>query len=144
MRSNIQFLQMDPCALQPSLGSFDCVLMTNVLEYIASPSAPLQRMGGARGVVKPGGFLVVACTGDWSEEYSGKQLWLEGRMGENGQKVSLVIPFLGYCFKFDHHCVVLGVKIYASAGNKIHNRPAQNLLDVSEWQSRKLKLLCCA
>ncbi|GMH32544.1 hypothetical protein BSKO_00378 [Bryopsis sp. KO-2023] len=78
-RKNVLFRHMDPCCLLPDTGVFDCVLLTNVLEKVASPNAVLSRMGGSMGVVKKGGALVVACSGDWSEKVSEKGLWLEGR-----------------------------------------------------------------
>lgn len=87
IRAKVKFRQMDPCALQPDLGCYGCVLLTNVLERIPSPMAPLARMGGPRGLVKPGGALVIACSGDWSEKFSEKKLWLEGISDASGSQV---------------------------------------------------------
>ena len=53
--ARIQFRQMDPCCIAPDIGSFEVVVVNDVLDRIASPKGPLGRMGGSHGIVKPGG-----------------------------------------------------------------------------------------
>lgn len=89
VRSRISFRHMDPCALAPDIGEFDAVFITNVLERIASPKAPLTRMGGPCPIVKEGGVVVVASTCDWKEKVSSSQLWLSGVKDTNGERVRL-------------------------------------------------------
>ena len=40
-RARVAFRHMDPCSLAPDMGPFDAVLLSGVLERIASPKAPL-------------------------------------------------------------------------------------------------------
>lgn len=74
---------MDPCAMAPDIGVYDCVIVSHILEQIASPKALLVRMGGPRGIVKKGGLLVIACTGDWDSKVVPKQLWLNAKYSDN-------------------------------------------------------------
>lgn len=89
IRSSINFRHMDPCAIAPDIGEFDAVFITNILERIASPKAPLNRMGGPCPIVKDGGVVVVASTCDWKEKVSSSQLWLSGVKDPNGERTSL-------------------------------------------------------
>lgn len=90
-RSRITFRHMDPCAIAPDIGEFDAVFITNILERVASPKAPLHRMGGPCPVVKEGGAVVVSSTCDWKEKVSSSQLWLSGRKDANGNRVRLLV-----------------------------------------------------
>ena len=58
--ANTEFRQMDACALAPDLGEFDCVLLANLLCRLPSPSSCLGRMGGVKGLVKKGIFLILS------------------------------------------------------------------------------------
>ncbi|CAD7695054.1 unnamed protein product [Ostreobium quekettii] len=89
IKSRVVFRHMDPCGIAPDIGEFDVVLITNILERIASPKAPLLRMGGACPIVKRGGVVVVASTCDWKERVSSSQLWLSGTEDQNGEKKQL-------------------------------------------------------
>lgn len=51
----ITFKRMDPSCIAPDLGEFDVVIINNVLSSCSSPKGVLSRMGGIKGLVKPGG-----------------------------------------------------------------------------------------
>eukprot|EP00887_Chlorella_sp_A99_P003595 scaffold7.g3595.t1 len=78
-RARASFRQMDPCSLAPDLGQHDAVVLNRVLERIPSPKAPLGRMAGPRGLVRPGGLLLVIADWAWHESVCPPQLWLGGR-----------------------------------------------------------------
>lgn len=76
--ASVFFKQMDPSCLAPDIGFFDCCVLDRVLEKSPSPKGMLGRFSGPRGVVRPGGLLVVASTWCWSEKVSDKSVWLGG------------------------------------------------------------------
>ncbi|KAK9808976.1 hypothetical protein WJX72_007328 [[Myrmecia] bisecta] len=86
-RARIAFKQMDPCCIAPDLAEFDAVVMLNLLERLPSPKGPLGRMAGPRGLVRPGGLLMVTSTYDWSHKVSDPQLWLGGYRDASGAVV---------------------------------------------------------
>jgi len=84
-RSRVTFRRADACSLPPEFVDFDAVLIANVLCRISSPMALLGRLSGDRGVVKPGGILVLTTPFTWMEEYTPRDVWLGGRVDEAGK-----------------------------------------------------------
>jgi putative 4-mercaptohistidine N1-methyltranferase len=77
-RDRVTFLQADACALPMELVGFDAVLLSNLLCRLPSPRACLSRMRGTRGLVRPGGLLVLASPYTWMERFTPKGAWLGG------------------------------------------------------------------
>lgn len=68
----------------------DAALIHSVIDTIPSPNSLLARMGGARGLVKQnGGLVVVVSAYDWNEDVTPRGSWLGGYMDNNGAKVGL-------------------------------------------------------
>lgn len=77
-RSRVSFRQADACALPADLADFDAVLMANLVDRLPSPKSALERMGGSRGIVRPGGLLVITTPCTWLETFTPKVAWLGG------------------------------------------------------------------
>jgi 5-histidylcysteine sulfoxide synthase/putative 4-mercaptohistidine N1-methyltranferase len=74
----VQFRHADPSTLPAEYHDFTAVILNNVIDRVPSPKALLSRLTGARGLVRPGGVLVIASAFDWCEEFTPKDLWLGG------------------------------------------------------------------
>jgi SAM-dependent methyltransferase len=75
----VDFRVSDPMSLPAEMMHFDLVVLHDVLDTIAAPNSLLGRLGGARGLVKPGtGLLVVSSGYKWCEECTPKDLWIGG------------------------------------------------------------------
>ncbi len=85
-RQRVRFRQADACALPPELVDYDAVLLANLLCRLPSPKACLGRLGGPRGLVRPGGLAVIVSPYTWMEEYTPREVWLGG-FEKNGQPV---------------------------------------------------------
>lgn len=72
----VRFTQGNAMALPLELGSFDVVLMANLIDRLSAPLLCLERL---RSLVRPGGQLVVTSPYTWMEEYTPKESWLGGR-----------------------------------------------------------------
>lgn len=81
---SLSFATGDACALDPSYHGFDAVLASNLLCRLPDPKAFLSRMGGERGLVRPGGVVAFASPLSWLEQFTPKGAWLGGTM-EDGQ-----------------------------------------------------------
>jgi 5-histidylcysteine sulfoxide synthase/putative 4-mercaptohistidine N1-methyltranferase len=82
----VEFRQADACALPAEYLDFDAVLIANLLCRLPSPGACLGRLAGERGLVRPGGLLVIASPYTWSEAFSPRDVWLGGYIDENGRE----------------------------------------------------------
>ena len=82
-RDRVTFEQGDAMALRADLGTFDVVLMVNLLDRLADPLRCLSKLAG---LVRPGGQLVVVSPNTWLEQYTPRRKWLGGTM-RNGRKV---------------------------------------------------------
>eukprot|EP01052_Picozoa_sp_SAG31_P010438 SAG31_NODE_572_length_13974_cov_28.935640_8_plen_205_part_00 len=69
---------LDACPLVKD-RVFDCVLGANLLCRLPDPSAFLRRQ---RQLIAPGGILVLVSPYSWLEEYTAKDRWLGGTLGE--------------------------------------------------------------
>lgn len=84
----VEFKHMDAMCIPPDTGSFNGVLVANVLDRLSSPSTLLGRLGGPRGLVRSGGILVISSPYTWMEQYTPKDLWLGGQETPNGDRRS--------------------------------------------------------
>lgn len=80
----ITFRRADACSLPPEYEGFDAVLMANLLCRLTNPMSCLSRMSGGRGIVKPGGLLVITTPFTWSEQFTPRDLWLGGYKDDDG------------------------------------------------------------
>ena len=85
--SRVSFRQADASCLPAEYANFDLVLLSQVLTRLPSPKACLGRMGGARGLVKPGGLLVLADAFGWDPAVTPRELWL----GADGSGLAVVL-----------------------------------------------------
>jgi putative 4-mercaptohistidine N1-methyltranferase len=76
---DIVFEQGDACDLRADLGTFDLVLMANLIDRLPDPARCLARVPE---LVAPGGWLIITSPYTWLEEYTLKDKWLSE--GENG------------------------------------------------------------
>eukprot|EP00599_Poterioochromonas_sp_BG-1_P017418 CAMPEP_0173166130 /NCGR_PEP_ID=MMETSP1105-20130129/21823_1 /TAXON_ID=2985 /ORGANISM="Ochromonas sp., Strain BG-1" /LENGTH=871 /DNA_ID=CAMNT_0014087299 /DNA_START=251 /DNA_END=2866 /DNA_ORIENTATION=- len=79
----MEFRCADPMCLPAEMNGFDCVILNDVIDQMSSPNALLGRLSGVRGLVRPGGVLVVISAFQWSEERTPKSLWLGGVKGSD-------------------------------------------------------------
>ena len=76
--ASVQFEQGDACRLRGNLGSFDFVLMANLIDRLPDPALCLARTPD---LVVPGGWLVITSPYTWLEEYTPREKWLGGESG---------------------------------------------------------------
>lgn len=76
--SRVTYRQTDAASLPPDWLGFDLVLASRLLSRLPSPKSFLGRAGGARGLVRPGGLLVIADTFAWDADVTPPQLWFDG------------------------------------------------------------------
>jgi putative 4-mercaptohistidine N1-methyltranferase len=74
-RGRVTFEQGDAQALRPTLGSFDVVLMANLVDRLPDPRRCLEQ---APALVKPGGQLILTTPCTWLEVYTPPSKWLGG------------------------------------------------------------------
>ncbi|NES76899.1 MULTISPECIES: 5-histidylcysteine sulfoxide synthase [unclassified Okeania] len=86
-RRIVNFRRADACALPPELVGFDVVLAANLICRLPSPRGFLGRLCGARGLVRPGGLLVLATPFTWDERFTPRDAWLGGHDGEDSLTV---------------------------------------------------------
>ncbi len=84
LRDKVFFKRADACCLPADYLNFDAVLLANVICRLPSPMSCLGRLGGKRGIVKPGGLVVIASPFTWTETFTPKQVWLGGYEDEDG------------------------------------------------------------
>lgn len=72
------FRTADPMCLPAELHDFDVVYLNDIIDKVSSPNSVLGRVGGARGLVKKGGILILSSCFQWEESKTPKQLWLGG------------------------------------------------------------------
>jgi len=85
--TRVTFRQMDALCLEPALGAFDAVLLSNTIEYVMTPESLLGNLGGPRGLVASGGLLVIASPYTWLAKHTPQDLWLGG-FEKDGAEVS--------------------------------------------------------
>jgi putative 4-mercaptohistidine N1-methyltranferase len=95
--AGLTFRQGDACALPEDLGSFDAVLMANLLCRLPDPRSCLER---SKSLVKTGGVLVLTTPGTWMKEFTPPEKWLGGyeRDGKRWETLDGVREVLGDAF----------------------------------------------
>ena len=83
-RSRLCFQQGDAMNLPEDLGTFDVVLMANLIDRLTQPVDCLSRLAG---LVKSGGQLIITSPYTWLEEYTPKENWLGGYTNDD-QEIS--------------------------------------------------------
>jgi putative 4-mercaptohistidine N1-methyltranferase len=80
-RSHVRFEAGDAMALREDLGSFDVVLMANLIDRLHTPGLCLSRLPN---LVKAGGQLILTSPYTWLEEFTPQSQWIGGfeREGE--------------------------------------------------------------
>ncbi|MDQ8199045.1 putative 4-mercaptohistidine N1-methyltransferase [Pelagicoccus enzymogenes] len=71
----LSFQQGDAMDLPSELGSFDFVLMANLIDRLPDPAKCLKNIGG---FMNTGGILAITSPYTWLEEYTPKEKWLGG------------------------------------------------------------------
>ena len=87
-KRNVCFEVGDAQKLRRDIGSFDLVVMANLIDRLPDPKKCFRRLPA---LVKAGGRLVITSPYSWLEEYTPKSKWLgrgrRGRMLETLQKL---------------------------------------------------------
>lgn len=66
----------------------DAALIHSTIDAIPSPNGLLGRMGGARGIVREnGGVVVVVSAYEWNEDVTPEGAWLGGYLDKDGNEV---------------------------------------------------------
>lgn len=79
--SRVTFQQGDATALPADLGTFDVLLMANLIDRLPDPMACLRQLPG---LVRPGGQVILTSPYTWLEEYTPRSAWLGGESSEVG------------------------------------------------------------
>jgi putative 4-mercaptohistidine N1-methyltranferase len=74
-RTRLQFELGDALALRDDLGTFDVVLMANLLCRLERPRACLAQLPA---LVRPGGQVVITTPSTWRQIYTPREQWLGG------------------------------------------------------------------
>jgi putative 4-mercaptohistidine N1-methyltranferase len=73
--ARVAFEVGDAMALRPDLGTFDVVLMANLIDRLREPQRCLARLPE---LVRPGGQLVITSPYTWLEEFTPRANWIGG------------------------------------------------------------------
>lgn len=98
----VRFEVGDACDLRDHLQDFDVVLMANLVDRVPDPRRCLARLPG---LLKPGGFLVIASPFTWLEEYTPKARWLGGFERDGGRvgTFDTLVELLAGDFTLERH-----------------------------------------
>jgi putative 4-mercaptohistidine N1-methyltranferase len=72
---HVLFERGDACNLRADAGTFDLVLMANLIDRLPDPGKCLARLSG---LIPSGGWLVVTSPYTWMEDYTPREKWLDG------------------------------------------------------------------
>lgn len=72
-KGHLTFRQGDACALPENIGTFDAILMANLLCRLPDPAACLE---GLKHITTPGSILVFMTPCSWDEAYTPPEKWL--------------------------------------------------------------------
>jgi putative 4-mercaptohistidine N1-methyltranferase len=89
----VQFERGDACDLRADIGTFDLVLMANLIDRLPDPGKCLARLPG---IVSSGGWLVITSPYTWLEAYTPRAKWLDDGEGT----LSALKQRLGADFEF--------------------------------------------
>ena len=82
-RDRVTFEQGDAQAMRPDLGTFDVLLMANLVDRLADPR---RCLGSLPSLVRAGGQVILTTPCTWLEDYTARPHWLGG-FEENGRPV---------------------------------------------------------
>lgn len=74
----VEFRCADPMCLPAELSAFDIVVLNDVIDKVSAPGSVLSRLGGARGMVRQGGLLIILSAFEWKDTITPRSLWLGG------------------------------------------------------------------
>jgi len=95
----VRFERGDACALRADLGTFDLVLMANLIDRLPDPAKCLARLPG---LISSGGWLVLTSPYTWLEEYTPREKWLDGGgLGTLGAVKEILAPDFDLRCAFD-------------------------------------------
>lgn len=80
-RERVSFEVGDATNLRADLGSFEVVLMANLIDRLNDPEACLDRLPN---LVRPGGQLILSSPYTWLEDFTPRDRWLGGFRGPSG------------------------------------------------------------
>jgi len=95
LANHVHFEQGDACNLRADLGTFDLVLMANLIDRLPDPARCLARLPE---LVAPGGWVILTSPYTWLEEYTPRDKWLHGT---GGGTLAALKDLLSPAFKFD-------------------------------------------
>jgi putative 4-mercaptohistidine N1-methyltranferase len=72
---HVCFERGDACRLRADLGTFDLVLMANLIDRLPDPA---RCLAGLPELIPYGGWLVITSPYTWLEEYTPREKWLDG------------------------------------------------------------------
>ncbi len=75
-RNRVRFEQGDAMFLRDGLGTFDVLLMANLIDRLVDPVKCLQSLAA---IINPGGFVILTSPYTWLEEYTPREHWLGGQ-----------------------------------------------------------------
>jgi putative 4-mercaptohistidine N1-methyltranferase len=82
----VSFEQGDAMHLREGLGSFDVILMANLIDRLSEPKRCLRQLAS---MMRAGGQLIITSPYTWMSEYTPKMNWLGGREEEGIRKTTL-------------------------------------------------------
>jgi putative 4-mercaptohistidine N1-methyltranferase len=71
---NVRFERGDACDLRADIGTFDLVLMANLIDRLPDPAKCLARLPA---IISDGGWLIITSPYTWLEEYTPRDKWLD-------------------------------------------------------------------
>ncbi len=74
-RQRVRFETGDATQLRPDLGTFDVILMANLIDRLPNPRQCLRQLPG---LLNPGGQLIITSPYTWLLEYTPRKNWLGG------------------------------------------------------------------
>jgi hypothetical protein len=74
----VEFRCADPMCLPAELSGFDVVVLNDIIDKVSAPGSVLSRLGGARGMLRSGGVLVILSAFEWKDTVTPRSLWLGG------------------------------------------------------------------
>ncbi len=94
-----KFLQGDAMNLDPQLGTFDFVLMANLIDRLPDPAQCLEAIPD---FLNTNGLLAITSPYTWLTEYTPKEKWLGGytRDGESVRAYDRLVELLSSSFRF--------------------------------------------
>ena len=96
---HVRFEQGDACALRADIGTFDLVLMANLIDRLPDPGKCLARLPG---LIPHSGWLVLTSPYTWLEEFTARDKWLDGEgRGTLGVLKERLAPAFSFRQAFD-------------------------------------------